>query len=69
MKRNDFYKGQKLETPEHHKEEWPGCPEYVIVTNVHDINDIVHYSLDLTPCTGAGRLCSGMKFTEAKQYK
>lgn len=69
MERNDFCKGQKLETPIWHKEEWPGCTSYVVVTSVHATEDIVHYSLDLTPCIGAGRLCSGMRFNEAKEYK
>ena len=69
MIREDFYKGQKLITPERHKEDWPGCPEYVIVTNINDTLDVVHYELDLYDSFGAGKLHSGLYFNEATEFK
>lgn len=67
MKRNDFYKGQRLETPYIYYEDWPNCDRFVTVTSINKKFDIVHYKLNIN-YNIAGELHSGMYFNEAREY-
>ena len=73
MERKDFYIGQKIKLPQDAYDYHLECcgqvlEEYAEVTSLHETLDIVHYKIDIKGGFG-GRLHSGIKFAQAKEYK
>ncbi len=65
MTREDFFVGQKLETPIEYFEDWVYAEKFVTVSDISEKHDIVHFKLNMK----AGHVCSGIKFSQAKTYK